>query len=135
MDLKIGQAWVCQPLEDTPSLLFVVGKIDEAMEINPAFRGDASLKIVSVSVTPHPESKAAGWPTVAHMPLDQRVFGKSGERPVRDGLELGVGFSRGYQAWKERFTIGDAGVFTFTVPEAYRAIVQTIDGSPLADRG
>ena len=134
LELEIGQAWVCEPLADTPSLLFVVGRIDDPLEINPAFRGDSSVRIVSVSVTPHPKNKAERWPPVMHIPVDLNAFGKSGERLVREGLEPSEKFEDGYEIWKAGFANGDAIVFTLPVPEAYRAIVQIVDGSPLADR-
>lgn len=101
----------------------VVGRIDQFSD------ADEVPRIVSVCVTPHPEAKKAGWPTVSHMPVFEDAFRMSELRLAKEDVALGQDFEDGYSQWLSAFQEGKAGAFSINVSEAYAGIVSVKDGS------
>jgi hypothetical protein len=115
-----GQVWVCAATDDLPPLMCIIGRIDVGSDLNS---NRSSMRIVSLTVTPHPIAKKDGWPTVSHMPIFEEAFQKSSFRLVKAGVEPSSGFEAGYAEWASVFREGKAGAFDMSVGQSYAGVV------------
>lgn len=120
-ELSLGQVWVCNASQGIPPLLCIVGKLDVFGEEPDRDR------VVSILVTPHPEAKKSGWPTVYHMPIFEHAFQRSDLRLTKHSVGLDQDFYDGYAIWLTAYHKGNAGVFSFSVSKAYSAIIEVKD--------
>lgn len=120
----VGQAWICPGAHGAPRLMFVVGRIDACPD-GP---------VVGVTVTPDPESRAAGWPLVPHLPIRARALAASGASLACADMKAVRAFEEGDRAW--RAGCGQVGpAFDCALTEAYLHVVDALQARPAAARG
>jgi len=122
-DQTIGQVWVCSATETCPPLLCVIGEIDD---LPAKSDGSGLLRVLSISVTPHPDARAAGWKPVGHLPISESGFRNSGLRHVKDGATVGRQFRQGYEIWRAEFERGRARIVETSLSEFYLDLVATL---------
>ena len=114
-DIAIGQVWICPPLGAAPPLLCAVGRIDHiARPTTPP----SAVRVISFSVTPASSARAAGWPTIAHLPIEAEAFCASTLTLTEHVTQPGPAFAEDYATWWAKAGQGRAGAFAIPLSEA-----------------
>ena len=121
-DIAIGQVWICPPLGAAPPLVCVVGRID--LVTKPTSPPSAQ-RVISVSVTPSAAARDAGWPAIAHLPIEAAAFRASTLTLSGHQTQPGPAFAEGHATWWAKVAQGRAGAFAVPLAEAYLGVVST----------
>ncbi len=121
-DIAIGQVWICQPFGAAPPLLCAVGRIDH---IPRPTTPPTAVRVISVTVTPASAARAAGWPTIAHLPIEAAAFHASSLTLTEHQTQPGPAFAEGYATWWSKVEQAKAGAFAIPLSQAYLGVVNT----------
>ncbi len=121
-DITPGQVWICPPLGAAPPLLCVVGRIDT---LTKPTTPPSATRVISLSVTPALAARDAGWPTIAHLPIEAEAFRASTLTLTEHVTQPGPAFAEGYATWWAKAGQGRAGAFAIPLAEAYLGVAST----------
>ena len=105
-----GQIWALPAIDSVPPILVAIHSLETQDPIGT---------ILGVSVTPHPEAKKLGWPTVSHLPIHAAHIDLELGRLVSEDAEPREDFWEGYNIWAAKLRTGDAGVFALSAAKTY----------------
>lgn len=123
--LEIGGVYRDEGAADAPAVDFVVGRI----EAEPTVEGEEVLWIAHVQIGP---AGGADGVVMSHAPIGlpellAATAGRAGS------AEVGPEFEEGYDAWRDAYDDGEAGVFTIAPSQIYALTLQAIGAQPRAN--
>ena len=121
-DITPGQVWLCPPLGAAPPLVCVVGRIDH---ITKPTTPPQAVRVISVSLTPAAAARDAGWPAIAHLPIEAAAFRASTLTLTNHQTLPGPAFAEGHATWWAKVAQGRAGAFAVPLSEAYLGVAST----------
>ena len=70
-------------------------------------------------------ARDAGWPTIAHLPIEAEAFRASTLTLTEHVTQPGPAFAEGYATWWAKAGQGRAGAFAIPLAEAYLGVAST----------
>lgn len=116
--LETGQAWAIDGADGAPPLLVVIHTLEDLDRVGT---------VAGVSIEPHPKAKELGWPSVSHLPISAAHLEVEEGRLALDNQPTPPDFWEGYNIWLEKFREAEAGVFTWSARQAYKAVVGIVE--------
>lgn len=112
-EIEVGQVWALASTGTVPPLMVFIGRID-------VLHDEA---VASVLIKTLRDLDQADWPDVGHMPIAVQTSDIQLGRLVREGIDLGADFERGFGIWWEKYQDGKARFFTDCIGDAYSSVV------------
>ncbi len=112
--LEVGGVYHDAGTEEAPAVDFIVGRIED----EPTTEGEPVLWVAHLQIGP-----AGGGDGVilGHAPVALEAATRAAIERVGDS-ETSEPFAEGYQAWREAYDAGEAGVFDLSPAEIYAAV-------------
>ena len=122
-DYRVGQVWEYKTRSGEENSHVTIARIDTE-------KGYGNIYHIYVDHLriKNPRTKTGFQAELPHSPVDQETLDKSVTKLVRTDAAI-PDISQGYEAWREPFEQGHAGVFNISVAEIISLIEQTVERS------